>query len=157
MYCHISSETWEYIESIGYWGWHWEKGEIVLSHILLIYHIPFLKITKFIIHEISGLTNAFAKGVKMNGGSVFEDCPVSKINLNTSRVKITIVHVFPYRKLIFFPMSLGCEKCLCWQPSGMKVMKMQSVLKYVRVTQFSQISLTFSLHARSQNHKIGPN
>ena len=30
-----------------------------------------------------GLTNAFAKGVKMNGGAVFEDCPVSKINLNT--------------------------------------------------------------------------
>lgn len=31
-----------------------------------------------------GLTNAFAKGVKMNGGSVFEDCPVSNINLNST-------------------------------------------------------------------------
>ena len=33
---------------------------------------------------VTGLTNAFAKGVKLNGGSVFEDCPVSNINLNST-------------------------------------------------------------------------
>ena len=33
---------------------------------------------------VVGLTNAFAKAVKLNGGSVFEDCPVSNINLNST-------------------------------------------------------------------------
>ena len=33
---------------------------------------------------IAGLTNAFAKGAKLNGAAIFEDCPVSNINLNTT-------------------------------------------------------------------------
>ena len=34
---------------------------------------------------IAGLTNAFAKGAKLNGAAIFEDCPVSNINLNKTR------------------------------------------------------------------------
>ena len=29
-----------------------------------------------------GLTNAYAKGAKLNGASILEDCPVSKIDMN---------------------------------------------------------------------------
>ena len=31
---------------------------------------------------LSGLTNAYAKGAKLNGATVLEDCPVSKIDVN---------------------------------------------------------------------------
>ena len=37
-------------------------------------------------YNFIGLTNAFAKGAKINGASILEDCPVAKINLNSDNV-----------------------------------------------------------------------
>lgn len=40
---------------------------------------------KMYVLMLAGLTNAFAKGAKLNGAGVFEDCPVSSINVNSAR------------------------------------------------------------------------
>ena len=70
------------------------KKGIFLSHKCLFPYFPI------------GLTNAFAKGVKINGGSVFEDCPVTKINLNTAKAVKSVsvgnhqVRIFKYTETL---------------------------------------------------------
>ena len=41
-----------------------------------------------------GFTNAFAKGAKLNGASILEDCPVTKINVDSDNnvQSVTVGH-----------------------------------------------------------------
>ena len=43
---------------------------------------------------ILGFTNAFAKGAKLNGASILEDCPVTKINVDSDNnvQSVTVGH-----------------------------------------------------------------
>ena len=44
--------------------------------------------------SILGFTNAFAKGAKLNGASILEDCPVTKINVDSDNnvQSVTVGH-----------------------------------------------------------------
>ena len=59
------------------WQWH-------ALHISICIENPFLL----------GFTNAFAKGAKLNGASILEDCPVTKINVDSDNnvQSVTVGH-----------------------------------------------------------------